>query len=114
MLSNGGEWLSGGVNGYCSSGESKPGRSDRKMSELAMRGGRAVYSGTWPKWPVCDQREVERMVKVVRSGQWSWNGLQETEFRQGFAKFLGAKHGLCVTNGTHALQLALEALDVGA
>src|SRR5687767_2250467 len=78
-----------------------------KMSELAIRGGKAVYSGTWPKWPVCDQREVERMVKVVRSGQWSWNGPQETEFRQGFAKFLGAKHGLCVTNGTHALQLAL-------
>ncbi|MCW8130440.1 MAG: DegT/DnrJ/EryC1/StrS family aminotransferase [Planctomycetota bacterium] len=83
------------------------------MSTLAIRGGRAVYSGTWPAWPIHDEREVERVVRVVRSGQWSWCGPEETEFRVAFRNFLGAKHGLCVTNGTHALQLALEALDVG-
>jgi L-glutamine:2-deoxy-scyllo-inosose/3-amino-2,3-dideoxy-scyllo-inosose aminotransferase len=84
-----------------------------KMSTLALRGGRPIYSGTWPKWPVFDQREVERMVQVLRSGNWSFEGPVELEFRNKFAGFLGVKGGVCVTNGTHALQLALEALDVG-
>ncbi|MBI3830681.1 MAG: DegT/DnrJ/EryC1/StrS family aminotransferase [Planctomycetes bacterium] len=83
------------------------------MSTLAIRGGTPVYTGAWPSWPVHDEREVERAVRVVRSGRWSWNGAEESEFRLAFGNFLGAKHGLCVTNGTHALQLALEALDVG-
>ena len=84
------------------------------MSDLAIRGGRPLYGGAWPTWPVHDEQEVERVVRVIRSGAWSWCGAQENEFRSNFAKFLGAKHGLFVTNGTHALQLALEALDVGA
>jgi L-glutamine:2-deoxy-scyllo-inosose/3-amino-2,3-dideoxy-scyllo-inosose aminotransferase len=83
------------------------------MSTLALRGGRPIFTGQWPKWPILDEREVERVVKVVRSGVWAWNGPQEQEFRKNFAAFLGSKHGLCVTNGTHALQLALEALDIG-
>jgi L-glutamine:2-deoxy-scyllo-inosose/3-amino-2,3-dideoxy-scyllo-inosose aminotransferase len=83
------------------------------MSNLALRGGKPVHMGTWPKWPIHDEREVERVVKVTRSGQWAWAGPEEQEFRANFKQFLGAKHGLCVTNGTHALQLALEALDVG-
>lgn len=84
------------------------------MSDLAIRGGRPVYAGTWPAWPVHDEREVERVVKVVRGGKWGYNGPVEQEFREAFARYQGSKHVLCVTNGTHALQLALEALDVGA
>jgi L-glutamine:2-deoxy-scyllo-inosose/3-amino-2,3-dideoxy-scyllo-inosose aminotransferase len=83
------------------------------MSQLAIRGGRPVFNEKWPSWPIHDEREVERIVRVTRSGRWGFNGPEEAEFRSGFAKFLGAQHALCVTNGTHALQLALEALDVG-
>lgn len=83
------------------------------MSKLALRGGTPVYAGPWPRWPIHDEREVERVVRVVRSGQWAWCGPEETEFRAAFRNFLGVKHGLCVTNGTHALQLALEALGIG-
>ncbi len=84
------------------------------MSTLALRGGKPIYSGAWPKWPIHDEREVERVVRVARSGNWGWCGPEETEFRKNFRDFIGTKHGLCVTNGTHALQLALEALDIGA
>lgn len=83
------------------------------MSQLAIRGARPVYTGKWPSWPIHDQREVERMVRVTRSGCWGFNGPEEAQFRTGFARFLGTRYGLCVTNGTHALQVALEALDVG-
>lgn len=84
------------------------------MSTLALRGGKPVFTGPWPKWPVHDEREVERIVKIVRSGMWAFNGPEEASFRANFRSFLGAKYGLLVSNGTHALQLALEALDVGA
>ncbi|MCZ7649213.1 MAG: DegT/DnrJ/EryC1/StrS family aminotransferase [Planctomycetota bacterium] len=84
------------------------------MNELALFGGEPVQRGAWPKWPIHDQREVERLVKVARSGVWGYNGPEEAEFRAAFCRYLGVKHGICVTNGTHALQLALEALDVGA
>ncbi len=84
------------------------------MSALALRGGKPIHSGAWPRWPVSDEREIERIVQVVRSGVWSMSGPQELEFRTGFAKFLGVPYGVCVTNGTHSLQLALEALDIGA
>ncbi len=84
------------------------------MSQLALRGGQPVYAGTWPTWPIHDECDAQRVDRVVRSGNWGWCGPEETEFRANFSKFLGAKFGLCVTNGTHALQLALEALDVGA
>jgi L-glutamine:2-deoxy-scyllo-inosose/3-amino-2,3-dideoxy-scyllo-inosose aminotransferase len=38
----------------------------------------------------------------------------EAEFERRFAAYQDAEHGLCVANGTVALQLALESLDVGA
>ncbi len=84
------------------------------MSTLAIRGGKPVQAGHWPRWPVHDEREVERVVSSLRSGNWSFEGPLESEFVSKFCAYLGAPYGVAVTNGTHALQLALEALDVGA
>jgi L-glutamine:2-deoxy-scyllo-inosose/3-amino-2,3-dideoxy-scyllo-inosose aminotransferase len=50
---------------------------------------------------------------VVDSGQRAYDGPYEAEFQQRFAEFQTAKHGVLVSNGTVALQLALEALDIG-
>jgi dTDP-4-amino-4,6-dideoxygalactose transaminase len=52
-------------------------------------------------------------MKVLKSGQWSWMAEMETAFNKKWAEFNGANHSLLVTNGTHALQLAYEALDIG-
>jgi len=84
------------------------------MGNLAITGGKPVRTKPWPKWPVHDEREVELINEVTRSGVWSFDGPKEWEFGEKFAAFSGAKYGLCVANGTVALQLALEALDVGA
>src|SRR5262249_43640657 len=40
-------------------------------------------------------------------------GEQQPAFERAFAELHGARHGLCVANGTVALQLAFEALDLG-
>jgi L-glutamine:2-deoxy-scyllo-inosose/3-amino-2,3-dideoxy-scyllo-inosose aminotransferase len=45
---------------------------------------------------------------------WAFDGPLELDFEEKFAAYQGADYGLCVANGTVALQLALEALDVGA
>jgi L-glutamine:2-deoxy-scyllo-inosose/3-amino-2,3-dideoxy-scyllo-inosose aminotransferase len=57
---------------------------------------------------------MELLGQVVQSGYWGFDGPLEAEFERRFAAYQDAEHGLCVANGTVALQLALEALDVGA
>jgi L-glutamine:2-deoxy-scyllo-inosose/3-amino-2,3-dideoxy-scyllo-inosose aminotransferase len=57
---------------------------------------------------------MELLGRVVRSGTWGFDGPLEAEFERTFAAYQDAEYGLCVANGTVALQLALEALDVGA
>lgn len=86
------------------------------MGRLAISGGTPVRSkpGGWPQWPVHDAQDVERVAKVTRSNRWSFDGPLEWEFARRFAAYQGAKHGLCCANGTVAIQLALEALDIGA
>ena len=86
------------------------------MSKLAINGGkplRDAKTNPWPKWPVWDEKEEKGLLEVLRSGVWSYNGPKELEFNKAFAKFIGAKYAISVANGTVALQLALEACDVG-
>ena len=81
------------------------------MAILALNGGSPVCRGkAWPKWPVHDQREIDLICEVTRSGNWSYEGPKETEFCEKFAAFNNAAYALAVANGTIALQLALEAL----
>ena len=71
----------------------------------------AVATAPWPR-PA--GREMELLGRVVHSGAWGFDGPLEAEFERKFAAYTDAEYGLCVANGTVALQLALEALDVGA
>lgn len=84
------------------------------MGKLAITGGKPVRTEGWPGWPVHDEREVELVSEVVRSGNWSYDGQKELEFAQKFAEFIGTKHGFCVTGGTAALEISLRAAGVGA
>jgi L-glutamine:2-deoxy-scyllo-inosose/3-amino-2,3-dideoxy-scyllo-inosose aminotransferase len=73
------------------------------------------------RWPIHGLEELDGLRHVLESGEWGhtasngdYIGRFEPEFEAAFADYHGARHGLCVANGTVALQLALEALDVGA
>nr|HMN31730.1 DegT/DnrJ/EryC1/StrS family aminotransferase [Caldilineaceae bacterium] len=83
------------------------------MGQLAVTGGQPVWTGAWPGWPIHGEREAELLRQVLESGRWAYDGPYETQFEGAFAGYHGAKHGICVTSGTVALQLALEALDIG-
>ncbi len=62
--------------------------------------------------PAIGEEEITRVVEVLKS-KWLAHGPVVEEFERKFAEYIGVKHALAVTNGTVALQLILEALDIG-
>ncbi len=83
-------------------------------SKLAVDGGAPVRSDPFHPWPVYDETEEKALLEVLHSGQWGTiTGKKVIEFEQQFAAFQGARYGICVPNGTLALELALEALEIG-
>ncbi|MDY0168333.1 MAG: DegT/DnrJ/EryC1/StrS family aminotransferase [Thermoguttaceae bacterium] len=83
-------------------------------SKLAVKGGTPVRTKGFGGWPIWDKEHDEELVlSVIRSGVWSRSKVV-TEFEQKWAEMLGAKRCLATTNGTNALLMALNALDIGA
>jgi 3-amino-5-hydroxybenzoate synthase len=67
-----------------------------------------------PAWPQHDEQERTALLRALDQGQW-WRvgGSEVDEFEREFAEHHGAARALAVTNGTHALELGLELLDIG-
>lgn len=69
---------------------------------------------TMPVWPRFSRECAQAVLEVLRSGRVNyWTGGKGRAFEEAFAAYLGAKRALCVSSGTSALHLALEALGVG-
>jgi L-glutamine:2-deoxy-scyllo-inosose/3-amino-2,3-dideoxy-scyllo-inosose aminotransferase len=86
------------------------------MAKLAVLGGKPVRDKkkTWATWPVSDAKDAKRVAELTRTNRWSYDGPIEWEFATKFTHYQKAKYGLCCANGTVGIQLALEALGVGA
>lgn len=86
------------------------------MAKLAICGGKPVCgkSRRWARWPVSDDADAQLVAKITRSNRWSYDGPYEWEFAEKFTAYQGAKYGMCCANGTVGIQLALEALGIGA
>ncbi|MEU6665856.1 3-amino-5-hydroxybenzoate synthase [Streptomyces sp. NPDC046727] len=68
----------------------------------------------FPEWPQYDDAERTGLIRALEQGQWWRMGGEEVDsFEREFADFHGAPHALAVTNGTHALELALQVMGVG-
>ncbi len=72
-----------------------------------------------PQWPQWDEEDHKLLNGVLESGKW-WAGAPSAhsgenfwKFQDEFAEFCEVKHAFAVTNGTHALEIALLALDIG-
>ena len=83
------------------------------MSELALFGGSKAKRKAFPLWPQYDENERRVLNEVLKSRVW-WRtpGTKTLEFEQAFAAYHGARHGIAVTNGTAALEVAMAALDI--
>lgn len=73
----------------------------------------------FPEWPIYDNKEVEALEKVIKSGNW-WcgspgvhQGENVWKFQEEFAKLQGARYCIAVFNGTVAIETALLALGIG-
>jgi dTDP-4-amino-4,6-dideoxygalactose transaminase len=83
--------------------------------QLAINGGAPVRSRPFPSWPVHDEREVQAVKEVVESGNWGGfpsPNVKASEFAQAFASYHTARYGICTSNGTTALEVALKAAGV--
>ncbi|WP_433802913.1 DegT/DnrJ/EryC1/StrS family aminotransferase [Actinomycetospora sp. CA-084318] len=81
--------------------------------QLAAAGGVPVRRTPVPSWPAFGPDDLAATAEVLASGRVSyWTGDQGRTFEAEFARWVGVKHAVAVSNGTVALELALRALGV--
>jgi dTDP-4-amino-4,6-dideoxygalactose transaminase len=80
----------------------------------AVLGGAPVRQDDYPTWPIWDDGERDGLLGVLDAGGW-WqgDGDEAATFAAEFADFHGAAFGLALTNGTHTLEAAFAACDIG-
>ena len=83
------------------------------MSNLAVLGGKPVGEPVFPRWPIWDDQEAKAINEVLNSGMWGTGGPKQVAFEEAYAEYCGTKYGVMLTNGTHTLRVALEALGIG-
>src|SRR5258707_1941972 len=87
---------------------------------LALNGGTPIRKNEdWPKWPVHTPDTTKALQEVLDSQRWSISGVysgapaRERVFSEKWAAFNGVKHAVGTSNGSSALLIALQALDIG-
>lgn len=66
-------------------------------------------------WPSFTEEEIEAVRQVLQSNRVNcWTGEQGQKFEEEFAAWAGCNHAIALANGTVALDLALNALGIGA
>jgi len=86
------------------------------MSELAILGGTKTRTESYPEWPVWDQRDIDIVVEVVKSGRWGgfpYPGPKTAELAKKFAELQGGGYAVPMINGTVTMEAALRAADIG-
>ena len=84
------------------------------MSNLAIEGGVPVRNEGFPSWPYFSEDQILAATEVLRSGKVSyWTGSNGKAFEKEFADSVGCQHGIALSNGTMALELALFAHGIG-
>jgi dTDP-4-amino-4,6-dideoxygalactose transaminase len=82
---------------------------------LALNGGTPVRTKPYPTWPQTAEVDEEYIIKSVRSHKWCTldKGNFIPQFEQAWKERTGAAGCVMTPCGTHALQMALELLDIG-
>ncbi len=84
--------------------------------KLAIFGGEKIRSEGYPDWPVHDQREVEAVAAVVRSGNWGgfpYPGPETARFLEVFLALQQGDYAVAMMNGTISMEVALRAAGIG-
>lgn len=85
-------------------------------STPALLGGPKSRQDPYPGWPVHDERDIEAVTQVVRSGRWGgfpYPGPETARFAERFAALQGGAHAVPMVNGTITMEVALRAANIG-
>jgi dTDP-4-amino-4,6-dideoxygalactose transaminase len=86
------------------------------MSELAILGGPKTRTEPYPAWPVWDQRDIDAVTEVVKSGRWGgypYPGPKTAALAKAFAEMQGGGFAVPMANGTITMEVALRASGIG-
>jgi dTDP-4-amino-4,6-dideoxygalactose transaminase len=86
------------------------------MSELAILGGPKTRNEPYPQWPIWDQRDLDAVTEVIRSGQWGgypYPGPHTAELAQKFSSLQGGGYAVPMANGTVTMEVACRAAGIG-
>jgi len=86
------------------------------MSDLAALGGTPIRTEPYPDWPVYDERDIQAVTDVIKSGRWGgypYPGPQTAEFARRFAEMQGGGYAVLMANGTVTMEVALRAMNIG-
>src|SRR4030042_1791007 len=86
------------------------------MSDLAALGGPPVRTEPYPDWPVYDERDIQAVTNVIKSGRWGgypYPGPQTAEFARRFAEMQGGIYAVPMANGTVSMEVALRVMNIG-
>jgi dTDP-4-amino-4,6-dideoxygalactose transaminase len=86
------------------------------MSELAILGGPKTRTEPYPQWPVWDQRDIDAVTEVIKSGRWGgypYPGPRTAELARKFAELQGGRYAVPMANGTITMEVALRAAEIG-
>ncbi len=85
------------------------------MAKLAVLGGKKVFDDSWPLWPVYTKEDEEALLEVLHSRNWGGYpspNERASAFAKSFAKTHDADYGICASNGTVTLEVALRAAGI--
>jgi dTDP-4-amino-4,6-dideoxygalactose transaminase len=83
-------------------------------AKLAVDGGVPIRTEPCPQWPIYDADEIGTVVAILESGKVNqWTGSTVKTFQEEFAARHGRRHGVAVSNGSVALEIALRAFQIG-
>ena len=84
------------------------------MPNLAINGGKSVREKDFPRWPVYGEEEKSALIAVLESRKMGYPGSPcQGVPGEVLPPFTGTRHGLCVSNGTVSLEIALRAMEIG-
>lgn len=86
------------------------------MPELAILGGPKTRTEPYPDWPVWDQRDLDAVAEVIRSGRWGgypYPGPKTAALARAFAEMQGGGFAVPMANGTVTMEAALRAAGIG-
>lgn len=86
------------------------------MSKLVVLGGEPTRKEPYPEWPVHDERDVEAVTRVIKSGNWGgypYPGPETTAFLNEFLAMQGGEYAVACVNGTVTMEIACRAAGIG-